>query len=95
MMLGTHFCRFQSATGVKGLAKDDAVRLDLLAVESSSPGTGQFKRFIEVAKQQYQIICIWHDWNPMLRPMLERWGFRRYSEQWNGEDLIGLRWDTQ
>src|SRR5438094_739910 len=82
MTLVTGYFRFKSAIGVKGLAKDDAVRLDLLAVQSTNPGTGQFKRFIEAAKQEYQIICVWHDWNPMLGPMLERYGFRRYSEQW-------------
>jgi hypothetical protein len=94
MMLGTGFNRFTSPFGVKGLAKDDAVRLDLLAVESTIPSTGQFKRFIQAAKEQYQIICIWHDWNPGVGPMLQRWGFQRYREQWQGEDLIGWRWDA-
>lgn len=94
-VLGTGYNRFESPLGVKGLAKDDAVRLDLLAVESTTPGTGQFKRFIKAAKQEYQIIWIWLDWNPILGPILERYGFRRYSEQWNDEELIGLRWDAQ
>lgn len=93
MELGTGYLRFHSPCGVRGLAKENKGRLDILAVESQTPGTGEFKAFIEGCKAQYSIICVWLTWNPLVGPILERWGFRRVTEWHIDENIEGWRWD--
>ncbi len=94
-LLGTKLFRFRSPTGLNGLAKtvgDD--RLDLVAVDASIPGIGQFRTFIKRAKQEYAIICIWEVWNPMLEEVLPRYGFQPHMgiDKDTGEPLNGYRW---
>lgn len=91
--LGTGYSKFHSPAGTKGLAKEQGDRLDILAVESQTPGTGQFKSFIEGCKAQYSTVCVWLDWNPEIGQRLSKWGFSRVREQQLDEVLEGWRWD--
>ena len=95
-LLGTGYLRFQSPSGIDGLAKENGDRLDLLAVNALVPGIGQFRRFIQRCKREYETICIWEVWNPMLHEILQRYGFRAYSEKdrHTGERLEGYRYDA-
>jgi|SRR3989304_3216074 len=95
-VLGTGYSRFQSPTGIDGLAKEEKDRLDLLAFNALVPGIGQFRRFIQRCKREYETICIWEIWNPMLHEVLQRYGFRAYSEKDRdtGELLEGYRYDA-
>lgn len=95
-LLGTGYMRFQSPTGICGLAKDDGERLDILAVDTLTPGKGQFRHFINEAKKQYSTICIWEIWNPWLEPVLLRYGFTPATEiAITGETLSGVKWDVR
>lgn len=95
-ILGTGYNRFVSHCGIDGLAKENGDRLNLLAVGSSNPGTGQFRNFIAECKRFYKTICIWECWNPILPPILERYGFKSETEiQGDGEVLDGYRWDSE
>ena len=94
-LLGTNLFRFRSPTGLNGLAKTVGEdRLDLVAVDASIPGTGQFRTFIKKAKQEYAVICIWEVWNPMLDEILPRYGFKPHAgvDEDTGESLSGYRW---
>lgn len=95
-MLGTFFNRFESRAGIGGLAKvsPDSLTLELLAVHSATPGTGQFRRFIANCKAHYHTICVWHVSNPLLDKVLPRYGFNReVTVDGYGETLTGWRWD--
>lgn len=54
---------------------------------------GQFRRFVAACQNAYPAIYVWEDWNPMLGPMLERYGFVRCTTTEDGEDLVGLKWE--
>lgn len=93
-MLGTWYMKFQSPTGIGGLAKWSDERLDLLAVHASFKGKGQFREFIRIAKHRFKTICVWEDMNPIMGPMLRRYGFSPETEiQGWGEAVSGWRWD--
>lgn len=93
-ILGTGYMRFRSPVGIGGLAKWNGDRLDLLVVHASSEGHGQFRQFIADAKQQFNTICVWEDWNPIIGIALSKYGFQRETEiQGDGEALKGWRWD--
>jgi len=85
--------RFHSPAGTMGLAKEQGDRLDILEVESETPGTGQFKAFIAGRKAQYSTVCVWLDWNPEIGKRLSKWGFRRVTEWQMEENVEGWRWD--
>ena len=91
--LGTGFGRFVSPLGVDGLVKVRSPRLDILFIGTSHPGTGQFRRFIQQAKTEFDIICIWEVWSPILKIVLPRYGFLPATDFVNGESLTGFRWD--
>ena len=95
-ILMTGYSRFESPTGIDGLAKERGDRLDLLAFNALIPGTGQFRRFIQRCKSEYETVCIWEVWNPMLHEVLPRYGFRAYSERDRdtGAPLEGYRYDA-
>jgi hypothetical protein len=78
------------------LAKENGNRLDLLAFNALIPGLGQFRRFIQRCKREYETICIWEVWNSWLPEVLQRYGFRAYSEmdRDTGEPLEGYRYDV-
>lgn len=96
--LGTGFMRFSSPVGINGLAKvSPGFRLEILAVDAVRPGNGHFKHFIERAKQEFNVICIWHVTSEILMDCLPRYGFRPWEERQrvNGEfeHMDGWRWD--
>lgn len=95
-LLGTGYLRFQSPTGIDGLAKENGDRLDLLAINALIPGIGQFRRFIRRCKREYETICIWEVWNSWLPEVLQQYGFRAHSEKDRdtGERLEGYRYDA-
>jgi len=95
-LLGTGFHRFYSLTGINGLAKmisED--RLDILAVDATNPGTGQFRAFIEQAKREFATIYLWEVWNPILAEILQRYDFQTCTQvdKNTGEILNGYRYD--
>ena len=93
-MLGTGFCRFHSPLGIKGLARENPGKLELLAVDATHPGTGQFREFVKQLKNCYPVICVWFDWNPLVGPMLARYGFTKHSEiDSRGETLEGWKYE--
>ena len=95
-ILETGYLRFQSPTGLAGLAKRNGDRLDILAVHSSKEGRGQFREFILKAKSEFKTICVWEIWNPILESALSRYGFAAETEitAW-GEAVKGMRWDAK
>lgn len=95
MMLGTGYYRFESMTGIDGLAKESGERIDILALATKHAlRQGRFRNFIQQLKKQYQTICIWEIWNPWLEPVLIRYGFKPVSEVHYGENVTGVRWDV-
>ena len=91
-MLGTGYSNFESPSGVRGLAKTDGDRLDILAVESDIQGAGQFRLFIRLCKQEFRSIYVWHVLNPHMNAILRRYGFLPIQETHDGEVLNGYRW---
>lgn len=75
-ILGTGFNRFASASGIDGLAKVEGTRLDILALVSNNPATGQFREFIRQCKESYTTIVIWEVMNLTLEAALKRYGFK-------------------
>lgn len=96
MILGTGYSRFESATGVRGLAKVHGCRLDLLVVDACQPGTGQFRAFVDTAKREFETIYLWEVWNATLGLILQRYGFRacREADLETGEMLDGYCYDA-
>ncbi len=95
-MLGTGYQRFSSPCGICGLAKEqnEGARLDLLAVDATKQGTGQFRAFIHACKEAYQTICVWEISIVFLEAALMRYGFKWIREVCStGEVLTGRRWD--
>ena len=93
-LLGTGYSRFQHASGMAGLAKVTGDRLDILAVNATQEGQGQFREFIAAAKKTFRVVAVWEDWNPILAPALERYGFKpaQCVEAW-GETNNGWEWN--
>lgn len=81
-LLGTGFKRFETTSGLMGLAKISGEALEILAVSASDPGTGQFRRFIAAAKEIYTSVSVLEDWNPIITAALQRYGFRRIQGGW-------------
>jgi hypothetical protein len=96
LLLGTGYERFESPTGLQGLARTSGKRLDLLAVNATEPGRGQFRAFIGQAKHEFETICVWEVWNPLLDLVLQRYGFRVRVEidERTGDSLVGYRYDA-
>lgn len=92
-ILGTGYSRFTHASGMAGLAKVTGDRLDILAVNTTQEGQGQFRQFITAAKNTFRAVAVWADWNPILAPALERYGFKpaQCVEAW-GETNNGWEW---
>lgn len=97
IILNTRYHRFESPSGISGLAKEIGNdRLDLLAVSASNPGHGQFRKFIEQAKRKYRTICVWYVDNVFLKAALARYSFTPETEAdgIDGVVLHGMRWDS-
>ena len=93
-MLGTGYSRFTGVFGISGLVKVRPERLDLLAVVAERPGEGNFRAFIQQAKMEYPIICVWSIDNLTLYRALERYGFSPEVEIcFDWVPIKGLRWD--
>lgn len=82
-MLGTRYKRFESSVGINGLAKVTGKRIDILAVVATRQRTGQFRRFIAAAKNAFDVVAVWEDWNHVVGDALHRYGFTR---TWRHED---------
>ena len=82
-MLGTGYKRFESSVGINGLAKVTGKRIDILAVVATRQRTGQFRRFIAAAKNAFDVVAVWEDWNHVVGDALHRYGF---SRTWRHED---------
>jgi len=91
--LGTGFMRFVSPLGADGLVYVRQPRLDILFIGTSAPGTGQFRRFIQQAKTEFDVIGIWAVWSDLLHEVLPRYGFRPATDYFQGDELTGYRWD--
>lgn len=92
-MLGTGYLRFYSTTGVHGLAKIVGVaELHVLAVQAVTPGTGQFRKFIDLCKAEFQTVYVWELWTDELGPVLTRYGFKPCTTVEKGERLTGMCW---
>jgi len=75
-VLGTGYDEFKSPTGLTGLAKVRDGQLHVLAVYAPSPGHGQLRGFIELCKQEYDVIYVWDVSNEDLAVTLRRYGFK-------------------
>lgn len=98
-ILKTGYNRFHSSTGIAGLCKINGSRVDILAVHSDNPGTGQFKRFIKKLKKEADGIVLRHVDNPMLKDALARYGFNPVMdvESIDGrvEFVPGMEWTSK
>lgn len=73
--LGTGFNQF-TRKGVSTLAKANGMTLEILAIYSSKPFTGQFREFVAAAKERFDKIILRHVWNVDLVGILDRYGFK-------------------
>ncbi len=79
--------------GMDGLWYSTGAHLEILAVFSSQPGTGQFRRFIREMQYRHESVSVWEIWNENLFAALVRYGFKPCGLKRDGETLAGLRWD--
>lgn len=91
-ILGTGYLCFASPTGVRGLARPNGTRLDILAVNSVEMKQGRFRAFIAACKAEFTVVTVWEIWNPFLAEVLSRYGFVAVAEVEQGESLTGMRW---
>lgn len=76
-MLHTDFMRFESKYGIQGLATINGGRLVLLAINATAPGSGQFRKFISVCKENFDTIEIWEVMNVKFgQNMIAHYDFR-------------------
>ena len=94
-ILGTGYLRFQSPTGINGLAKEEGSHLHILAVDATQEGKGQFRAFIKRCKHEYKSVSVWEVWNPVIEKALERYGFHRVKEFQIDAEVEGWRWKTK
>lgn len=96
LALKTGMERFESPMGVVGLCRVVGLRVDILAIASQKPGSGQLRAFIAALKGQCRGIRIMHIGNPFLVPMLVRYGFKPFEdvESIDGEVefITGMEW---
>lgn len=69
------YSHFTTRLGIEGLARVTGADLELLAVNATKPGTGQFRRFITEAKTRFASITLWSIVNDEMVPTLARYGF--------------------
>jgi hypothetical protein len=81
-LLGTGFREFESPEGINGLYMILEGGLHLLAVLARNPGTGQFRRFISKAKEEFRFISVEEIMSPTMNAILERYGFVQEDESW-------------
>ncbi len=86
------FLLFESPFGISGLAREENSFLEILAIEASQPGTGQFFRFLRRAQAFYSEILILEVWNPRFDKRLEALGFEKTEIEREGEKITGRVW---
>lgn len=97
-VIRTGYDEFIHKSGCVGLARLTPTQLEILAVHATKPGTGQFRAFIESAKERFGQITFWNLMNPKLEQTLSRYGFVLCTGMdlvWpTGEKTIkdGMRW---
>lgn len=92
--LGTGYMRFVANSGLEGLAKEAGDGVEILAVIAPTPGSGQFRDFIEAAKANYQHVSIFEIWNRTMVNTLSRYGFAPFDGKGQfGESVTGMRWE--
>lgn len=90
----TGFEAFTSHVGIDGLARINGACLEVLAVVSAAPGS--FRRFISLAKLEFEQVIVWEVWNPILANALLRYDFRPYTRtESDGDVLKGLAWSQR
>lgn len=96
ILFGTGYKNYSSPHGIDGLARVQGETLDILAVFARHRGRGEFRRFMQQAKQLFPVIEVWEVWNKDLAAILKHYGFRavRRTEPW-GERLDGFRWERE
>lgn len=93
MVLGTDYREFASEAGIRGLYKTSDKRIDLLTLLASTPGNGQFRKFMGELKDEFDTIFIWCVFNPVLPRVLERYGFVPTTQsEPDGEVIEGFVW---
>lgn len=94
LMFGTRMERFESSTGLEGLARATGDRLDVLAVRNPTSRRGLFRAFIAAAKLEYRTICVLAIENQIVHEALLRYGFTADVEiDQFGDTQELLRWD--
>ena len=67
--------------GIMGMVQlENFKTLDIIAISSCQPRTGQCRRFIKIAKAFFNEIRVYDIWNTHLREALLRYGFRGPEE---------------
>lgn len=93
--LGGRYWGIYDTDIVFGLAHVTGRRIDILAVRSRFPESGNFARFLLALMQAYDTVAFWEILNPDLPDTLARRGFRPVVETIAGESGHGMRWDRQ
>lgn len=88
----TNLERFESETGIHGQLWRKGRNVNLLTVMATEPGSGQFRRFIEACKAEYDCIGVWMIFNRDLASVLRRYGFKQATCVHDGAKLRGYRW---
>lgn len=95
-LMDTGFTSFVSLAGCHGLAKEDPETrtLDVLAVNATRPGTGQFRRFVAQAQASYDRVRFWHELytTPHSSQALKRYGFTPWMVVVGNESVNGWEW---
>lgn len=92
-ILKTGFQNFENKKiGMRGLAKENGARIDILAVVSTRKSrSGVFRKFIEACQAEYETVCVWVVFNPVVADALKRYGFTEVLM--SGIDSVpGWRW---
>lgn len=71
----------------------DATHLQILAIVSRKPNSGQFRDFIHRAQALFATISIWAIWNEDFACILKHYGFVTVHEtDQYGDPIEGMRW---
>lgn len=89
-LLGTGMRPFVSDCGIHGLGAVREGCLHLLAVNATKPQTGQFRAFINLAKQHFKKIVVVQIWNGSLKSKLADYQFQPKVVEWEGETLDAM-----
>lgn len=98
VVLETGYSKFSSPSGINGLCKELAPdKLQVLAVDATKPGTGQFREFMKQIKSDYPNIEFLFVDNITLRCTLHRYGFTEFGYEETHLDgkkewITGFRW---